>query len=270
MSRTTRSLVQLTLFHFRSLYRNKIALFFNLIFPLIMIAIFGGLYGTQTSDVEVAASGTAGAGEVAVRPMNAFDYLIPGQMAVMLLSAGFITVGINIAAQRNGGTLRHLFSTPISIGGWAVTRALSNLVMSIIQGALLYAFAALLFDVAPPANLLGTLVVVFVSALTCLSMGLLVGVLVKGEAGAMAVSMPFFSVLIFLGNSAMPLIDPPRIISLLLPWMPTYHMTNAMREVMRFGSGLSSVLPELAILGGIAVVFWGVSLWLLRRQFVVR
>lgn len=293
MSRFTRSLWQLTLLQFRALYRNKVALFFNLIFPLLMVAVFGSLYGPEETEppaaagtLDAAAAWSAAAGEagkvVAAGETGAgaaaeagavfgfFDYLMPGQMATMLLSSGFLTVAIGLAVQRSTGALRHLFSTPVSIGAWAVARVLANLLMAFLQGVVLFAFAGAVFDVEPPANLPGTLAVVFVGSLLSLALGLVVGVLAKGEAGALAISMPIFMVLLFLGNAAMPIIDPPRLIAVLLPWLPTYHLTNALRGVMRFGDGLAAVLPEVALLAAISAVGFSIALWLLRRQFVVR
>lgn len=264
MSRLARSMVELTRFHARSLYRNKIALFFNIIFPLLMVAIFGGLYGTP------AASRGGGLVDGTGRVLTAFDFLMPGQMAVMVTAAGFVTVAITMGGQRRDGSLRHLLSTPLSVGSWTAARVLANVLMAGVQGVLLFVFAALLFDVSPPANLPGTIVVVLVCTLASLSMGIFVGTLVKGEATAMAVVMPIYMVLIFLGNSAMPLLDAPRFIQVMLPWVPTYHMTEAMRAVMMFGEGLGAVTKELAILGGLAAGLLGIALALMRRQYTIR
>lgn len=261
MSRTVRSLSQMTLFHFRTLYRNKLAFFFNLIFPVLMVAIFGGLFGVPNSDTPAAADGTT---------INTFDYLIPGQLTVMLLSAGFITIGISMAAQRESGVLRHLFSTPLSLGGWAGARIAANLAMAVVQCIILFVFARLVFNVGAPANMAGTAVVIIVSTIASLSMGMLVGTLAKGEEAAVAITMPLVMALFFLGNAAMPLENPPPFIAAVMPYIPTYHMTNAMRAVIRHGSGVGSILSELAILGGLAAFFLGISLWRLRRQYVAK
>src|SRR5690606_34595943 len=169
MSRLARSMVELTRFHARSLHRNKIALFFNIIFPLLMVAIFGGLYGTP------AASRGGGLVDGTGRVLTAFDFLMPGQMAVLVTAAGFVTVAITMAGQRRDGSLRHLLSTPLSVGSWTAARVLANVLMAGVQGVLLFVFAALLFDVSPPANLPGTIVVVLVCTLASLSMGIFVG-----------------------------------------------------------------------------------------------
>lgn len=199
---------------------------------------------------------------------DVFDYLMPGQMTIMLLSAGLFTVGISVAAQRQTGALRHLFSTPLPVGVWGMARIGANLVMALFQAVVLFAFAAAVYGVAPPANLGGTVVTVAVSALATLGLGLLIGTLVKGEDRALAVIMPLYMAMLFLSNAAMPLEDPPAVIAAMQPFVPAYHMTEALRAVMRDGLPLRAVGGELLILGAVAAVTLGLSLVRIRRQYV--
>lgn len=245
-----RSLIQLTLYQFRGLYREKVAFFFNLIFPLLMVAVSGSLFGQSVGSA-------------------VFDYLLPGQMAVMLLSAGMFTVAVTVAGQRQSGALRHLFSTPVSVGAWTLSRMAANLCMALIQAVLLFLFAGLVFDVAPPQNVGGTLVVLVLSMLASLGLGLVIGMLVKGENSAVAVTMPFFMMLLFLGNSTMPLENPPAFIAAIMPLAPSYYMTEALRAVMMHGSALSAAARELAVLVAFAAASLGFALWRMRRQYVV-
>lgn len=243
-------LMQLTLYQFRGLYREKVAFFFNLIFPLLMVAIFGSVFGHTVG-------------------MVIFEHLIPGQMAVMLLSVGMFTVAVTVAGQRQSGALRHMFSTPLSIGAWTLSRVIANFWMAIVQSILLFLFAGLVFGVAPPLNLGGTLVVLILSMLVSLGLGLIIGMLAKGENGAVSVTMPLFMMLLFLGNAMMPLENPPAFIAAIVPFAPSYYMTEALRAVMMQGKGLSSTIPELAALVLFAAASLAIALWRMRRQFTV-
>lgn len=250
MNRTMHSLIQMTSFQFKGLYRNKIALFFNLAFPLILLTLFATAFSKNAMG-------------------NIFDHLIPGQLAVMLLSAGLMTLGISISIQRQSGAMRHLFSTPLSMGVWAATRVLANMAMALVQTAILFAFAALVFRVPFPADVFGTLVVVLVSAFVTMSMGLVVGTLAKGETAALALSMCIFMLLIFWGNAAMPVEMLPEKMFWVARMTPTYHMTIAMRAVIMEGSGLASALPQIGGLTAFGLALFGASLLKVRRQFVV-
>lgn len=256
MNRYSRTTAQMTLYHFRELYRNKIALFFNLVFPLIMVVLFGTLFGNPEPGAELPSGRTV------------FDYLMPGQMTVMLLAAGTITASVNIAQQRASGALRHLFSTPLPVSVWTAGRLTANVLMSVVQAIILFSFAALVYSVSPPANMAGTVVVVLLSTFVSLGFGLLIGTTVRGEEAALAIAMPLFMVLLFFGNAAMPMENPPPFVAAILPYVPTFHMTEALRAVMMDGASLATITRELAVLGGLSVALIGVSLWQMRRQFV--
>lgn len=379
MKRWTGALLQTSLFQLRELYRNKIAFFFNLVFPLLLVVLFATLFRTPDSTVTTAvgvvrdddgasfaletalqAPGTftvrtgslaeleealhAGhvravvtvpvadpvAEDAVVRPASAattrdipgvvdivfnplspassraasqlrsvidrvgmqlsgaqpifvarmlsldgvqrrdvFDYLMPGQMTIMLLSAALFTVGSNIAVQRQTGAMRHLFSTPLPVAVWAFGRVSANLLMSFIQAVILFAFAGALYGVAPPANLAGTTVTIAVCTLASLGMGIVIGSLAKGEEGALAITMPFYMALIFFGNATVPLEDTPAVVKAILPFVPSFHMTEALRAVMREGLPLASVANELLILSAISAITLTVGLWRIRRQFII-
>lgn len=247
---SSRNVIQLTLYQFRGLYREKVAFFFNLIFPLLMVGIFGSVFGHSVGSA-------------------VFDYLMPGQMAVMLMAAGMFTVAVAVAGQRQSGALRHLFSTPLSVGAWTVSRVIANLVMALVQAILLFLFAGLVFDVAPPQNVAGTLVVLVLSTLTSLGMGLIIGMFVQGENGAVAVTMPLFMILLFLGNAMMPLENPPAFIAAVMPFAPSYHMTESLRAVMMQGKTLSSAASEVAVLAIYSTLLLTVAIWRMRRQYVI-
>lgn len=364
MNKSGHTFVQMALFQLRDLYRNKIAFFFNLVFPLIWLVLFSTLFGPSDTPAAIAvgvvnvdeggASGrlvgilesidsyeivhgteagmqqaltdgkvravvgipdnvgaapAPGIVDITYDPLSPasaraaselrtiidgvgmqlqgvepvlvsrmqtapgverrdiFDYLMPGQLTLMLLSAGMFSISVAIAGQRQTGMMRHLFSTPLSVGVWTGARIGSTLLMSFVQGVLLFAFAALLYNVVPPENVPATVFTVIVSSLACLGMGLVIGLSVKGEEAALAVTMPVFMTMIFLGNVTMPLEDPPAIIATLMPFTPTFHMTEALRAVMREGQPLAAVSGELTVLGGVALATFAVALWRLRRQY---
>lgn len=359
-----KSLKQLTLYQFRGMLRNKVAFFFNLVLPVLLLSVFGSiLSNTGTSrvaevglvdrdggvvtetlrqmvaqsdlyklvpgneadlreqlikgkvqavlilpeglsqrpeagqvtilyDAGSQASGSSVVGlqvlissvDAAIQgtvphliseaqavetgsAMEIFDFLMPGQLVYMLLSAGLMTVAISVAAQRHGGELRHMLSTPVSIGVWMAARFLSNLVLTVIQAALLFSVAYLLFDVRPPTDVAGTVVVVLLSMLVALGLGMTVAVFAKGAEAALAISMVLYMALTFLGNAMMPLDGAPAVVQYLTKLMPSSYMTSSLRLVMMQAKGLGAAATDLAILALCAAVFLGISSWRMRKQF---
>jgi ABC-2 type transport system permease protein len=365
---TYNSIKQMALYQFRSMFRNKTAVFFCLVMPLLFVAVFGLMYrdtGVSRSDIGwidhdggVAAStlravvahtdqyilvadsegalrqklakgqlkavvilpqglsdglmGKAGPGTVTIlfdassqassqavaglqqlagvadmamrgttpslvvkaqelpeaASVNVFDFLLPGQLVSMLLSAGLTTVAMSLSNQRQTGTLRHMFSTPLSVGVWMAARVSANLLMAALQTAVLYGVAGAMFNVHMPANIGATLVVLVLCALVTVGMGLVVGVLIPGPDAAMPVAMILFMGSLFLGGSMMPLETGPAILQQIAHFVPTYYMTHALRLVMMQGKSLGEVGPDIAILTGCAAAGLSLAAWRMRRQFI--
>jgi ABC-2 type transport system permease protein len=366
--RTYNSIKQMALYQFRSMFRNKTAVFFCLVMPLLFLGVFGLMYrdtGVSRSDVgwidrdggtagrtlrEVVAhtdqytlvadneaalrqklakgqlkavvilpqglsdglTGKAGPGTVTIlfdassqassravaslqqlagvadmamrgttpslvvraqelpeaASLNVFDFLLPGQLVSMLLSAGLISVAMSLSSQRQTGTLRHMFSTPLSVGVWMAARVAANLLMAALQSAVLYGVAGAMFNVHMPANIGATLVVLGLCALATVGMGLVVGVLIPGPDAAMPVAMILFMGSLFLGGSMMPLETGPAILQQVAHFVPSYYMTHALRLVMMQGKSLGEVGPDIAILTGCAAAGLGLAAWRMRRQFI--
>jgi ABC-2 type transport system permease protein len=199
---------------------------------------------------------------------NLFDYLMPGQLVFMFLSAGLNSVGIQLAQQRQSGTLRHLFSTPLSMPVWLASRVLANLLMGLLQVVILYGVGMAVFKLHLPANLPGTVFMVLLGATTTVGMGLLVGALAKNAEAAFPIALIIYMILSFLGNVMMPLDDFGATINYVMKFMPSYYMTHGLKLVMMQGKGLFDARFDIAVLVVVTVVTMSIATWRLRKQFV--
>lgn len=200
--------------------------------------------------------------------LNVMDYIMPGALLQMLMSAGLLTVALWLANQRQTGAMRHLFSTPLSISAWVGSRMVANLVMATLQAVLVFAVAITLFDVTGPANLVGSILFLFVSALATLGIGMVVGVFAPSADAAFPIGMMLYMGLVFLGGAMMPLQVGPPILLKLAKWVPSYYITEGLRSVMRGGESIGALWPHLLVVGGVALVTISLATWRIRKQFV--
>ncbi|MDF2627476.1 MAG: transporter permease protein [Symbiobacteriaceae bacterium] len=249
--RTLNNLKLMTLHEFRAIMRNKIAFFFNLAIPVVLVVIFGSMWGNGESGSDV------------------LDFMMAGQLVYMLLSAGLMTVAIALASQRQNGSLRHLFTTPLSMGVWFGAQMLANIAMATLQIVVIFVVGHLLFGVHAPLNIPATAVVLFISSLACLSMGLAIGALVKSAEAAFPISMILFFSIAMFGNVMMPIDGAPPFILAVQKWMPSYFMTEALGKVMMRGEGLLNAAGEVSMLLGLMVVCGSVAIWRIRKQMTV-
>src|SRR5262249_606601 len=91
------------------------------------------------------------------------DFLLPGILAVAIMSAGMVSLGIATAYERYYGVLKRLGSSPLPRWGLIAAKVLSVFALELVQIALLVALAVSFYGwrpsgaawAAPPIVLLG-------------------------------------------------------------------------------------------------------------------
>ena len=115
-----RSLLKMTWMEAKLFLREPVSAFFTLIFPLLMLFLFGTIYGNQP------AAGSAGQGTV--------DTLIPAFTAMIIGMTGLMSVTITMATYRENGVLRRLRQVDRYVEtGWRAGRR-DDLQYEIIEG----------------------------------------------------------------------------------------------------------------------------------------
>lgn len=108
----------------RMFWRNPSAAFFNFVFPLIFLALFGSIASGNQKDL---------------------DIIVPGIAGMAVVSATFTALAYNITALRDMGVLKRIRGTPLPTGSWlggimanAVTNAAIQITIVVIAGKVLW------------------------------------------------------------------------------------------------------------------------------------
>lgn len=94
-----RGLWKLTLMEAKLFLREPFAAFFTLAFPLMMLFIFGSIYGNEPTPF------FNGRGSV--------DVSVPRYMAMIIASVGMLSIAITLSVYRERGVLRRYRATPL-------------------------------------------------------------------------------------------------------------------------------------------------------------
>ena len=94
-----KSYTQLLTINLRLFLREPITAFFTLGFPVMLVLIFGGIYGNEPTPL------FGGRGSM--------DVSMPAYTALILGAVGLLTVAINTSAYREAGVLRRFRATPL-------------------------------------------------------------------------------------------------------------------------------------------------------------
>lgn len=217
-------------------------LFVMLVIPPAMLAFFAA--------VPVLSTGTD-------RPV---DFILPGVLALSVISTAFVNLGIATGFDRSYGVLKRLGGSPLPRSALMAAKLVTVAAVEAVQVALLVGIATVLFGWGPAA---GASVVVTAAALTMgtiafAGLGLLLAGALRAEA-TLALANGLFLLFLLLGGVVLPLSHLPGALESVARLLPA----AALSELIRAGLGAGAIDP----LGPAAVlVGWGSAAVLLAGR----
>ncbi len=190
---------------------------------------------------------------------HAVDFLVPGVLALAVMSAAMVSLGIATGFERRYGVLKRLGSTPLTRGGLLAAKTVTVLAMEALQFALIVGVgAALGWHV--PAGIVAAVAIMLVGTVAFAGLGLLLAGTLRAEA-TLALANGLFLVLLFLGGMAYPLERLPAFLRHIADALPAAALSECLRGVLH--SGQSFPTGSLAVL-----IVWAVALpWIAARRF---
>jgi ABC-2 type transport system permease protein len=192
------------------------------------------------------------------------DFLTPGMvgMTVMWVNLG---VGFLLVTWREQGILRRLGVTPLRPASLIVTQAASFALVSLSQVTAILLVGRFVFDVEVAGSYLWLAVTVFLGLAAMLSIGYILGSVLRSSTSVNAIINLVAFPMIFLGGSYFPL-DPPAFLEPVVQAIPLTHLNDALREVVNHADGLNDLWMDWAVLAGWIGAGFIVSLRLFRWQ----
>jgi ABC-2 type transport system permease protein len=202
-------------------------------------------------------------GALGVKPpgyTRPIDFLLPGMLALAVMSAGLVSLSIRTAYERAYGVLKRLGSTPLGRPRLLAAKVLSVLVVEIVEIALLLLVAAWLYRWRPAGSALWALVTLLIGTATFSSIGLLLAGTLRAET-TLALANGLYLLLLLVGGVVWPVERLPRpleLVGLVLP-------SNALASALRASLGANGPAP---IFGVVSLLLWcGVALVCAVRTF---
>ncbi len=230
---------QLTWINFKLYLREPIAAFFTLVFPPMMIVLFGAIYGNQPTPF-FGGHGT-------------MDVSIPAYTAMILGSVGFLGVPIVISNYRETGVLRRFRITPMRPLTYILADVVSNLIMTLLGMICLIIIGWILYHIRFEGNIIFVLLAFIYSGLSMFAIGYLIGSMAANARTAQIVGMVIFYPMMFLSGAAIPIEVLPKTIHQIANFLPLTYVVKLLRGLW-FGEAWGVHLFETAVLGGILVL----------------
>ncbi len=234
--------MKLTWVELKLFAREPIGLFFTLLFPLLLLVIFGSIFGNDSSGM------FGGFGSV--------DNSVPGYMGMIIGTLGMIGLPVSLASYREKGILRRFRATPLNPGVVLWAQVAVSVIMQLVGIGLLVVAARILYDLRLPAAPVAMVPAVLLGGLSFFAVGfVLAGVLPKART-AQAVGMALFYPMLFLSGAAMPRQMLPETVRRIAEFLPLTHVIILFEDLWFKGSWN---LTAIAVVTGILVVSLAIS-----------
>ena len=174
---------------------------------------------------------------------RAINFLLPGILALAIMAAGMVNLGIATAYERYYGVLKRLGSSPLPRSGLIIAKVISILILEVVQVILLVGVAVLLYGWQPAGQVWLTLLALALGTVTFAAIGLAMAGGLRAEitlAGANALFLLF----VLLGGGILPLDHLPAPLAAVAQLLPAAALTQALQASMSNGASF----PGFALL----------------------
>ncbi|HUZ02116.1 MAG TPA: ABC transporter permease [Thermomicrobiaceae bacterium] len=190
----------------------------------------------------------------AVQATSTASWLLPGYLTMFVFfAAGFSAE--ELLRERDNHTLDRLLASGVSGGTILAGKWLGTGARAVVQATVLWTAGVLFFHVDMGAAPFGTILITLGMIAASASFGLFVASLAKTARSANSLVVLAALVMAPLGGSWWPLFIMPHWMQTLARITPHAWANDAFNRLLLFGASTSDVLPNLAVLLGVAAIF---------------
>lgn len=194
------------------------------------------------------------------------DFIVPGILAMTLMTSGMLGLSLSFVQYREKGILRRVKVSPLPLSRFLGSEITSALVMSLIQAAILLLVGWLVFKVNINGNWLYIAFVVVLGAASFLALGFLIASVTRtlktAEMASNAITFP----MMFLSGVFFPLAILPPFLEVIAKCLPLYYLGDALRKVMILGKGLGDIWLDILVVGGMGLICFVAAIKMFRWE----
>ncbi len=231
--------------------RQPQAAFFTIFFPLILLFIFGSIYGNKPNPL------FGGRGMV--------DVSTPAYLAMIIGSTGLLTIAIAVSSNREKGVLRRYRATPLRPAAVLASQVFVHFLMTLFGGILLIAAARIVYDLKFSGQAGIVLLGFTLSSLSFFAVGFLLASAARTARTAYILGMVLYFPNLFLSGATIPKETFPAALRSAGKFIPLTHVVNLLQGLW-FGNPLSRFATEAAVLVGLLIIGVYVSAKMFRWE----
>jgi ABC-2 type transport system permease protein len=230
------TLVHQLRFEQKMFWRSREAAVFVFIFPLLLYALLGSVYGDLIDGVP------------------AEDVLLAGLFGYGAANIAFGGLAITLVLRRESGVLKRLRSTPLTPAAYLVAVLLSTLVTFALESLALLLLGGLAFGASMPENVLGFVGTILLGVACFAGLGVGAASLIRSGEGVSAAVNVVILPMAFLSGSFGPTNEFPAVLQAVADVLPLTYFLDITYGVYIAGDSFFADPTALLV-----VCAWGVA-----------
>lgn len=221
--------------------REPFAMFFTLVFPIILLLLFGTVYG----HLEI----TDG--------YRFIDTYIASLFAMVIANLGLMSIPITLAEYRERGILKLYQVTPMPRTVFLIVNMAVQFFVFVISALLILLVAKLVFHIRFGGNVLLVIGFLLFSMAMLYAVGFAIGGLASTVRTAQTAGTAIFFIMFFTSGAAIPRGEFPAWLQKVTDYLPLAHVvdvTSALWIGKSISDYIDSLLLMLAILVGALII----------------
>lgn len=220
--------------------RDFFGFFFTLVFPVMMLLLFGGIYGNEPvydgADVGM------------------MDISVPAYSVMIMGVTGLMSLPLTLSGYKEKKVYKRFDATPVGKKSIIAAQVFVNLIMTLIGIGVLLIVGILVYHIQIKGDLFSICTGVLFSVAAMFSMGFLFTAIGRDLKSTSLLCYLFYFIMLFLSGATMPDMLFPDTIKKISNLLPMTYAVDLMQGVFS-GGDLSLHGTELLILGSLTVVF---------------
>jgi ABC-2 type transport system permease protein len=234
-----KSLLKMTAMEAKLFLREPLGAFFTLVFPLMMLFLFGSIYGNAPTPL------FGGRGTI--------DISVPSYIAMIIATSGLMSITITMASYREKGVLRRLRTTPASPLLILVSQVIVVFAMTAVGMVLLVAAGKVVYGLRFEGNALSVLGGFLLGSLSFFSLGFILAGLMPTARTAQIVGLVLLYPMLFLSGAGFPRELLPEGVRRFSAFLPLTYVVTLLRGLW-IGESWGMHVTEAVVLASMLVV----------------
>lgn len=227
--------LKLTYIELKLQLREPIAVFFTLAFPIMLMVLFGAIFGNEAEDF------LGGYGRV--------DLSVPGYIGMIIGTIGLLAIPQTLSHYRDKGILRRLRVTPLQSGSVLWSQVATQVVMTAVGVLLLLIVGFTIFDMRIPEGDITIIPAILLSAFSFFAVGFVLAGVMPTARTTQAVGMAIFYPMLFLSGAAIPRFVMPELVQQVAELLPLTHVVILIEDLWLKGTwNMTSLAVVTAVL----------------------